>query len=345
MVVALAAGLALFNAIPLAALAADNAVPITTSISPNSALAGSAGFTLTVNGNNFMSSSSVIFNGSARSTTYISSTQLTASIFASDVANAGTFSVTVSNPAPGGGTSNPQTFTVYNVNPTVNSISPSSITAGSGAFTLTVNGNNFNSGSSVSFNGSARSTTFISSTQLTAFIPASDISNSGSFNVTVTNPGPGGGTSNAQVFSVTGTNNPVPMIASISPSSVPAGSGAFIMAVYGTNFTSNSFVRFNGIAKSTTYISPNQLTAVVLASDVAMTGSHAVSVTNPGPGGGISNSVIFTITGIFVTPGLPNTGFGRDVPESGTDNKMAAFIAIMSTFLAAFTVRKIWAQK
>lgn len=89
-----------------------NPSPTTTNIAPTSAMAGSAGLTLTVNGTNFISSSVVRFNGSDKSTTFISSTQLTAQILTSDLTAAGTFPITVFNPSPGGGTSNPQTFMV-----------------------------------------------------------------------------------------------------------------------------------------------------------------------------------------------------------------------------------------
>ena len=52
------------------------------------------------------------WNGSSRTTTIVSSTQATALITAADIATAGTASVTVVSPAPGGGTSNAQTFTI-----------------------------------------------------------------------------------------------------------------------------------------------------------------------------------------------------------------------------------------
>ena len=90
----------------------NNPVPTTTSISPTSKTAGDSGFTLTVNGTNFVSSSVVRFNGSSRTTTFVSSTQLTAAILTGDLTTAGTFSITVFNTTPGGGTSNTQTFTV-----------------------------------------------------------------------------------------------------------------------------------------------------------------------------------------------------------------------------------------
>jgi len=73
---------------------------------PGAVKPGSAGFTLTVNGTGFTASSTVNWNGSGRATTFVSSSQLTATISASDVATAGTALVSVSTPAPGGGTSN-----------------------------------------------------------------------------------------------------------------------------------------------------------------------------------------------------------------------------------------------
>jgi hypothetical protein len=54
----------------------------------------------------------VRWNGSNRTTTFVSSTQLTATIPASDIAVAGTAQVTVFTPTPGGGTSSAQTFTI-----------------------------------------------------------------------------------------------------------------------------------------------------------------------------------------------------------------------------------------
>lgn len=67
--------------------------------------------------------------------------------------------------------------------PTITSISPVSAIAGGPAFTLTVNGTNFISGSTVNFNGSALATKFASATQLTAVVPASGITLAGTFNV------------------------------------------------------------------------------------------------------------------------------------------------------------------
>jgi len=93
-------------------LIAVNPKPIITSLSPPSATHGGAGFTLTVDGTGFIDSSVANWSGSPRSTTYVSSTEITATINAADIAKAGTFKVTVTTPAPGGGTSAAKTFTV-----------------------------------------------------------------------------------------------------------------------------------------------------------------------------------------------------------------------------------------
>ena len=85
---------------------AGNPVPyINQPLVPDAAAPGGSGFTLTVNGTGFVSGSVVDWNGSARTTTFVNGSQLTAAIAASDIATAVTAWVTVVNPAPGGGTS------------------------------------------------------------------------------------------------------------------------------------------------------------------------------------------------------------------------------------------------
>ena len=174
-----------------------NPVPVITSIVPPSATAGGGEVTLTVNGSGFVNGAVVRWNGSARPTAFVSDTELTATIPAADIATAGTASVTVFNPAPGGGESSALTFTINNPVPTISSLSPASATAGGTGFTLTVNGSGFVNGAAVRWNGADRPTTFVSDTQLTATIPAADIATAGTASVTVFNPTPGGGESSA----------------------------------------------------------------------------------------------------------------------------------------------------
>jgi hypothetical protein len=182
----------------------NNPVPVLISISPTSAAVGGAAFTLTVTGSNFVASSVVRWNGSSRTTALVSATQLTASIPATDLETGGSVSVTVFNPSPGGGASAAVTFTVTYPVPVLSSLSPASATAGAAAFTLTVNGTGFGRGSTVRWNGADRTTSFVSGSRLTASIPAADVAAQGSASVTVFNPAPGGGLSNALTFAIGG---------------------------------------------------------------------------------------------------------------------------------------------
>lgn len=183
-------------------LVGNNPVPTISSLSQTSITAGATGGTLTVTGTNFVGGSVVRWNGSARTTTFVSTTSLDVSIPTSDLATAGIFPVTVFNPTPGGGTSGAVNFTVNNPVPAITSLSPSTAYTGGAAFTLTVTGSNFVNGSVIQLNGSNRTTAFVSATQLQATIPASDITNVTTYSVRVFNATPGGGTSNASTLTV-----------------------------------------------------------------------------------------------------------------------------------------------
>lgn len=280
-----------------------NPVPVVTGLSPSSAMAGESGLTLTVNGSGFVGSSVVYWNGSPRATTYVSGSVLEASISAADLATAGSANVTVVSPAPGGGASSPQVFTIEaqvvpNPVPVASSLNPASATAGAAAFTLVVNGSGFASSASVRWNGVARTTTFISPTELRAAIGAADVAAAGTASVTVSNPAPGGGVSDALTFTIDAPPppNPVPTASALAPSSQTAGGGAFTLTVTGSDFVSGAVVRWNGANRSTTVVSSTTLTAAIGAADVQAAGTAQVTVFNPAPGGGTSAQVPFTIT-------------------------------------------------
>ena len=83
------------------------------------------------------------------------------------------------------------------------SIAPSTAVVGGSAFTLTVNGTNFWTGSLVQWNGVTVPTTFLSNTQLTASIPASDLASPGVAQVTILHPVAGGNGPATGNFSIT----------------------------------------------------------------------------------------------------------------------------------------------
>lgn len=182
--------------------AASNPTPAIVALSPSTVAAGVNGLTLTVLGSNFLSLSTIQWNGSARSTEFVSSTELQAQISLSDLSSAGSASVTVTTPSPGGGTSNPLPFTILsstsNYAPIIVSLDPNAVAAGSAGFTLTINGYAYFTPSSiVEWNGSPRPASLSGPGQLQVQVNASDLASPGYAQITVINPGPGGGTSTA----------------------------------------------------------------------------------------------------------------------------------------------------
>ncbi len=275
-----------------------NPTPLLLGITPGSLIAGNAGFTLRVEGENFVPNAVVNFNGSPRPTTFISSVELQAQISAADVANQGTFPVTVTNPAPGGGTSNPLNFVVNPPNPVPRLIGliPTVVAAGGPGFTLTINGTGFVPGAVVNFNGSPRPTAFFSASQVFAQLSAADVANVSTANITVTNPAPGGGTSNVLTLSINAIQNPVPTLFGLSPGSAIAGDPAFTLTANGLNFVPGAVVQFNGSPRPTIYVNQTQLVAQITEADVANGGTADITVLNPAPGGGVSNTLPFPIT-------------------------------------------------
>ncbi|MBK6797646.1 MAG: hypothetical protein IPG76_12925 [Acidobacteria bacterium] len=269
-----------------------NSLPVLTSLNPTFTIVGTQGIILSINGQNFLGNSVARWNGTDRVTTFVSASQLTMAVPAADLAATGSASVTVFNPAPIGGLSNPLTFSINNPAPVITGLTPSSVLLGTGDTSVVITGNNFVAASKVQWNGLDRPSNYVNSTQLSFVIPAADLVNAGTATITVLNPGPGGGAANA-TFSV---NNTVPQISSINPLSTATGSADLILTVYGSNFIAASKVRKNGSERSTTFVSNTQLTAVIPASDLAVGGTISITVFNPAPGGGISNALDFFVS-------------------------------------------------
>ncbi len=264
--------------------------PVITSLSPNTATAGGAAFTLTVNGSGFAAGAIVQWNGTALPTTFVNSNQLTAQVAASFIASPGIATVTV---VEGGVTSTSATFTI-GPPPVISSLSPNAATAGSGAFTLTVNGSGFISSAVVRWNSSALPTTFVSAKQLTAQVAASLIAAPGTVSVTVVENGV---TSGSATFTVALG----PVITSLSPGSAVAGGPSFTLTVNGSGFVSSAVVDWNTTSLATTFVSATQLTAQVTANLIATPGTVTVTVVENGT---TSPSASFTIAAAPVISSL-----------------------------------------
>jgi N-acetylneuraminic acid mutarotase len=125
------------------------------------------------------------------------------------------------------GTSGAVTVTLSNPAPAIGSLSPAFTSADGAAFTLTVNGTDFTANSTVNWGATALTTTYVSATQLTAPVAASEIASAGTSQVTVVTPAPGGGTSNALTFEIDSSDSTgTPPSFSVATVAVAAGSPA-----------------------------------------------------------------------------------------------------------------------
>ncbi len=94
------------------AITLETPIPILTAIDPASVTVGSPGFSLTLTGAGFVRVARIVWGEVEQTTTWVSRTRLIATIPAAGVSVSGTIAVRVYAPAPGGGLSNPLTFTV-----------------------------------------------------------------------------------------------------------------------------------------------------------------------------------------------------------------------------------------
>jgi hypothetical protein len=288
-------------------------IPILASVSPSPVYAGGPDYTMQVNGSGFTSASTVLVNGNPRSTTYVSSTSLTAQVLASDIASTGQINVQVTTPAPGGGTSNYaivsiepplQTTPTVTVTPSTTSITTAqaltvtvAVSGGSGKATptgsVTLTGGGYSNTQTLSSGSAAFSITAGSlSTGSDAFTAnyTPDSNSSSSYNNAT-------GTSSAVAVNIPA--NPSPVIGSLSPTFTSAGGAAFTLAVTGSGFVSGgSTVYWGTSALTTTYVNATQLTAQVPATDIASAGNTAVTVQTPSSGGGTSNALQFEVDSI-----------------------------------------------
>jgi CSLREA domain-containing protein len=289
-----------------------NPRPVLTSLSPASRPMGSGAFTLTVNGADFSPNSVVRYNGANRPTIFLNETQLLVKLTSGDVASAGSVVISVNTPTPGGGNSEFKSFVVLAAGalpiPSISQINTQGALAGSGPITVEVQGDNFAAKTIVLFNGQPRATTFINSQLLRAQLLAADVAQVGLGAITVQNstlldaPSAPDATSQSSTVAINvlvPSYNPPPGITQISPASgraldlVPVAQ--IEVTITGTNFLPESRVLWNDVEYPTQYINSTTLKLIVSAGDLAVPGVASVKVSNPAPGGGLSNVKTFTI--------------------------------------------------
>jgi hypothetical protein len=174
--------------------------------------------------------------------------------------------------------------TTYTINipsnpePEIGSMSPAYVSAGGTAFTLTVNGTGFISGSTVYWGTTALATTYVSGTQLTASVPASDVVNAGTTAITVQTPAPGGGPSNAFQFEIdtTSASSDAPSFTDAS-ATVAAGSTATYAVTLPSSASSVSVQCLNLLTGATCSYSASTGAVVIATGATTPKGTYQVT--------------------------------------------------------------------
>ena len=108
---------------------------------------------------------------------------------------------------------------------------------------------------------------------------------------------------------------PPATLTGLSPSGATAGAPGFTLTVNGTGLVSGASVRWNGAARTTTFVNSAQLTAAIPASDIAVAGTAQVTVVNPGAVA--SNALPFTVTAPAPPPPATLTGLSPSGATAG----------------------------
>jgi large repetitive protein len=286
-----------------------NPAPVVSSFNPPIIPAGSLGYTLTVNGANFVAGSVVSWRSSLTgntnlATTYVSPTQLTAVVPANLIQSYDLPVVRVT--VPGGGFVDTSYTVTY---PIISSVSPSYVTAGHPAFTITVTGQYFLTVPSVTkivFGGVALATTSPSPGVLQATVPAASVANAGTPTFWVQNPG-------GQVSFAYGDYTVLPpdVVSSLSPANRTAGAGSFVLTVSGTNLVNVASVQWDQSSLTTFTVTGSTQITVTIPATLLTPGVHNVGVLTTD--GAPSNTRPFTVS--------PALSINNVTPPTGTEGQ------------------------
>ncbi len=169
-----------------------------------------------------------------------------------------------------------------NPRPQIQSLTPSGGPLSNSAFALTVNGSAFASGATVSFGGTVLTPASIAPNLVTVTVAAGLVTTAGVRTVTISNPAPGGGPSNALPFLV----YPSPALQSVAPLMLTRGTGPLLLGITGTGFAGGvTTATFAGESRALLVDTSASATLTLLPSDLAVLGNRPLIATNAFGGG------------------------------------------------------------
>ncbi|MCU0578657.1 MAG: hypothetical protein MUF69_03835 [Desulfobacterota bacterium] len=123
-------------------------------------------------------------------------------------------------------------------------------------------------------------------------LPPEAIARAGLLSLSVVNPAPEGGRSNSLGLLV---KNPVPALTGLDPVAVPAGHAGLTLEVFGSGFQDDTSLLWDGLARPGSLVNAERIQVALTAADLETAALRTVAVSNPGPGGGQSNTILFSI--------------------------------------------------
>ncbi len=282
---------------------------------PSPIIAGSPAFTLTAEGSGFIPGVTILAGEAPQSTTFVSDTEVRATISAEALSAGGFLSIAALNPGPAV-RSNAVVLSVLGLPATITGISPGNadvrLQADVPPMTLFIDGTGFQEGAVVLMDSAAVSTTFVSATRLIAAIPAALLSQSGIRKVQARNPEPSLAPSFGFPLVLT---SPKPVLSSLTGTVTfsPARTNEIqtVPVLFdGGNFVEDSVawaaapcdtdladeIDDMGLFKAldTTRLTPERMLVLLR---VGCAGTYLLQIRSPQPGGGVSETLTLTVAG------------------------------------------------
>lgn len=176
--------------------------------------------------------------------------------------------------------------------PQITTINPSTLLRGSNTQEVIIEGSRFIKTSQAYLDNIALETIFVNNHQLKVKIPEELLTQTGTFQLTVTNPAPEGGISNSIALQI---QNPVPQISALDPLEVVAGVQTLALKVYGTGFFDDTVLYVDGQPRQFTLIKQTKLEIQLTQEELEAGGYIQIKAYNPPPGGGESKPATFTV--------------------------------------------------
>lgn len=195
----------------------------------------------------------------------------------------------------------------YDATPTpiLTRVSPDLLPVGGTGQVLVVTGSGFQPDSVARFRGGDRETKYLSATQLQVVLTAADLSGAGTGDLVVRTAGSPGISSSPVILTI-GTESPAPSLTRLDPPSAPQGAASLLINAYGANLTPFSQLRVNGVERPTTFVSSVQIAATLRNEDLTQSSPLVITVSNPAPGGGVSNSLSLSLVVCGYSLSLPS---------------------------------------